>query len=310
MRWGFLVLWVGGCYEQRDVAAEVDPAGGACEHDDAVLEPEERGPITVEEIPAFVEGRGELIEEGDGILRCLPDDPESDEQYGCRAEDGRCVATPDRVRVRDGMMVVSLGATCAEWNAPEVRSDGVPVAPNRVLWTMELRIPVRAVEPGRTIELWDTPCASVTFRIRDWVNLETEACGHDPLVVEEEDGDRTVWCRDEWRTFRADVGVIPGLLAHSRAAFSAADVAEGDRFTLDMNMAGCGQTALAMVGADGTAVPTNCCAGHAERGLTWTIGPGGMLQDGPLPYLGGYCCVGLDLPFPNANCGNGDPGWW
>jgi hypothetical protein len=269
-----------------------------------------RGPIGADEIPAWVEDQSDLVDEGNGIFHCTPHDPDSQEQYGCRADDGRCVATPDRVRVEDGMLYLSLGSICAENNTPEVRLDGVPVPPNRVLWTIEIQIPVSAIDPGRLLALWSTPCASVTFRIMDRVSLDADACGHEPLVNVQADGYRNVQCREEWRPFRADVGVVPGLLAHSNIAFSSAEPAEGDRFTMELNMGGCGATELAMVSGDGSPVPMNCCAGHAERGLEWTLGPGGMLLEGPWPYLGGYCCVASALPFPDPNCGQGDPGSW
>lgn len=319
MRVGLVMLWmVAGCYERE--SALVGAGGGG--DDDCEAAPqivvEDRGPVEADEIPAWVEGQSDLVDEGNGILHCNPHDPESDEQYGCLADDGRCVPTPGRVRVKEGMLMLSLDAECADRFVPhadesgtrEVRLDGVPVPPNRVLWTIEIQVPVSAIDPGQLMALWDTPCATATFRIEDTVSLEADQCGHEPLVNVQDDGYRNVQCRREWRPFRADVGVVPGLLAHSNIAFSSADPVEGDLFSMELNMVGCGATELAMVGADGSPVPMNCCAGHAERGLEWAVGPGGMLLDGPSPYLGGYCCLGADMPFPDGNCGGADPGAW
>jgi len=312
MREGLVALgFLAGCYDQ---AAVVVPGAGdddACEPAPPVLV-EDVGPIAADAIPAWVEGQSDLVDEGGGVYHCIPHDPDSDEQYGCRTDDGRCVATPERIRVVDGAVVLSLGAVCAALmgDAPEFRIDGAPVAPNRVLWTIEIRLPVNAIEPGHLLDLWNIPCAAVTFRIQDRVALEADECGHEPFVNVQDDGYRYVECRSEWRPFRADVGVVPGLLAHSNFAISSASPAEGDRLTAEMNMGGCGATELAMVSGDGSPVPMNCCAGHAERGLEWTVGPGGTLLDGSSLFLGGYCCIGADVPFPDANCGEGDPGSW
>jgi len=248
----------------------------------------------------FVDGDNELIEDGEGV-RCVPGHPEEDAWYGCLINDDYCFGPSARLRERDdGGFVLQIAPKCAAenvWSTWDARLDDVQVAPNYLVWTADVSFPPGVLVPDSSVQLDETAGASATLRWSESIHLEEEECGHAPVESFNDEGDRWILCRLDWRSFTFLPGQDPGL-APSVVVVEAFDPTPGGRVAMTLTFSGCAEGIrpieepatddIHTIGME----PAVCCAPFTSR-ISWTVSEGGVLvpeewaQD---PYIHERCC--------------------